>query len=244
MELFRNFFEQSGFKKPEENKKVYHYEGFQEFEPYFIKLVKRLKEEIESGKYDVLISDDVGGRVPTLSLRKIIEDHTGRAPKTLFLSKTTAREDIRRSPQSNIAKFIQYHKDVGRALLVTEWAASGSSLRELIGLLDEKGVIADIAVPISFGYPKDLFKFILQGDSQDHINHNHKLFVGKSGKSGPKIDIYSPTLAGVQRTKIGTFPEIERVYKKSHDRTQNDVKEAREDVDLLAQRSFEAVWGK
>jgi hypothetical protein len=52
--------------------KHYHFEEMAEIEPAAIELVKKLKESIEEGKYDALISDDAGGRIPTLLLRKIM----------------------------------------------------------------------------------------------------------------------------------------------------------------------------
>lgn len=53
----------------------FHFREIAEIEPAIISLVKQLKEKIESGEYDTLISDDVGGRIPTLVLRKIIKEH-------------------------------------------------------------------------------------------------------------------------------------------------------------------------
>ena len=243
MNLFEKFFERQQFKESQENKETYHFEAFQSFEPSFIKLVKKLKNEIDGGRYDVLVSDDVGGRLPTLAIRKIIEARRGRAPKTIFLSKTTAGEDIQKNHQSHIEKFRQSYRDIGRALLVTEWAGSGGSLRELLGLLDGKGIIADIAVPISLHRPKDLLKVIFGESGQNHTSHNHKLFVAESKKHAPRIDSRSQELTGVERARAGTFPEIKRIYAGGHlDEQQESIKKAREDVDLLVKRSLKRIW--
>ena len=71
----KTFEEQLLLEKPENSESkesLYHFEEMAEIEPAAIKLVRRLKESIEKGKYDALISDDAGGRIPTLLIRKIM----------------------------------------------------------------------------------------------------------------------------------------------------------------------------
>ncbi len=51
----------------------YYFEEMAEIEPAVIEVVAQLKDAIEKGEYDALISDDAGGRVPTLILRKIFK---------------------------------------------------------------------------------------------------------------------------------------------------------------------------
>ena len=53
--------------------KQFHFAEIAGIEPAVISLAKQLKEEIDRGSYDTLISDDVGGRIPTLILRKILK---------------------------------------------------------------------------------------------------------------------------------------------------------------------------
>lgn len=65
----------------------YHFEEMAEIEPAAIELVKQLKEKIENGEYDALISDDAGGRIPTLLLRKIFREITpDKKIGTLFVA--------------------------------------------------------------------------------------------------------------------------------------------------------------
>jgi len=53
-----------------ENKQEYHFKTIEELEPAIANLVAQLKEKIEIGEYDTLISDEVGGRIPTLVFKK------------------------------------------------------------------------------------------------------------------------------------------------------------------------------
>ena len=66
-------FEQSKQER-RESAKEFHFQEIMEIEPAMISLVSQLKKKIEKGEYDTLISDDVGGRIPTLILRKIIKE--------------------------------------------------------------------------------------------------------------------------------------------------------------------------
>ncbi len=44
----------------------YHFEEIAEIEQAVASLISQLKEKIKNGEYDTLISDDTGGRIPTL----------------------------------------------------------------------------------------------------------------------------------------------------------------------------------
>ena len=57
-----------------EQKSEYYFEEMKEIEPAMVSLVSQLKEKIENGEYSSLLSDDVGGRIPTLILRKILRE--------------------------------------------------------------------------------------------------------------------------------------------------------------------------
>ena len=54
----------------------YHFEEMTEIEPAAIELVKQLKEKIERGEYDALISDDAGGRMGKYFGKKKIKART------------------------------------------------------------------------------------------------------------------------------------------------------------------------
>jgi len=62
-------------KSPEKREESeYYHPEIAEIEPAMSALVEKIKSNIENGDYDTIISDDVGGRIPSLILRKIFKD--------------------------------------------------------------------------------------------------------------------------------------------------------------------------
>ena len=58
-----------------EKQEKYHYpEVMNELRPAIVSLVKQLKEAIERGDYQTIISDESRGRIPTLVLRKTMSN--------------------------------------------------------------------------------------------------------------------------------------------------------------------------
>jgi len=57
--------------KPE---KEYNFELMEKTEPVMVSLVTQLKDGIEQGRWSSLLSDDIGGRIPTLVLRRILKE--------------------------------------------------------------------------------------------------------------------------------------------------------------------------
>jgi len=75
-------------ENPEQKEEAeYYHPEIAEIEPAMIVLVEQIKSNIENGDYDTIISDDVGGRIPSLILRKIFKyKYPKRKFNTFFVS--------------------------------------------------------------------------------------------------------------------------------------------------------------
>jgi len=135
-------------KKPKiESKEAapeFHFREIAEIESAMVSLVRQLKEKIESGEYDTLISDDVGGRIPTLVLRKIIKEHNpDKKLGTFFIASgktylpTSADTEKYDQLQEHLKKVTDKTK---KSLVVTQFIFTGKTLIGLANALKEAGV--------------------------------------------------------------------------------------------------------
>src|SRR2546425_264695 len=99
----------------EKEPQKYNFESIAEFEKDFISLVEKLKKEIEEKPYEILFSDDVGGRIPTLALGEVIKQTSKQTPEIYFL------------PAADLSKPDKNK----RSLLVTEHVVSGLGMKDL-----------------------------------------------------------------------------------------------------------------
>lgn len=122
----------------------FHFKEIAEIEPAMVSLVKQLKEKIDRGEYDTLISDDVGGRIPTLILRKIIKEYSpDKKLVTFFIASgktylpTPANTEKYEQLQEHLKKVTDKTK---KALIVTQFIFTGKTLIRLADALKEAGV--------------------------------------------------------------------------------------------------------
>ncbi|MBI2048190.1 MAG: hypothetical protein HYT27_03545, partial [Parcubacteria group bacterium] len=122
----------------------FHFKEIAEIEPALVSLVKQLQEKIESGKYDTLISDDVGGRIPTLILRKIIKEHNpDKKLGTFFIAsgKTYLPTSTDTEKYEQLQEHLKKVTDKTRkALIITQFIFTGKTLIRLANALKEAGV--------------------------------------------------------------------------------------------------------
>ncbi len=77
-----------------ETERKFHFQGIEEIESAVESLASSLKEKFDKNEYETIISDDVGGRIPTLILRKLIKKvHPENNINTYFLSAGKAIPD-------------------------------------------------------------------------------------------------------------------------------------------------------
>jgi hypothetical protein len=130
-------------ESPEMSKRDYNFpEIMKEMEPAVVLCVKQLKEAIETGKYNTLISDDAKGRLPTLILRKIFAEKAPNAKTmpTYFLA--FGREKYRWD--NAMDEFVKKHKDTfGKALVVTDYIHQGQTLDNIEQAFDWKNKYTD-----------------------------------------------------------------------------------------------------
>jgi len=147
---------------PEEQKPEYNFELMKEIEPAMISLVQQMKDKIEKGEYTALLSDEVGGRIPTLILRKILQEKgSNKNIKTYFLAAGQGmpgwefpdEEDfsmVRDNIEPRISRKEDYEKmkdylsnlDFGdkRVLIITEYTFKGKTLEKIGLAMQDAGV--------------------------------------------------------------------------------------------------------
>ena len=128
----------------QESASEFHFREIAEIEPAMVSLVNQLKEKIESGEFDTLISDDVGGRIPTLVLRKIIkENNPDQKLETFFVASGKAYLPTP-ADKEKYGQLQEYLKKVAdktkKALIVTQFIFTGKTLIRLADALKEAGV--------------------------------------------------------------------------------------------------------
>ena len=229
----------------------YNFEAMRQLQDSLIRAVEKIKKEIDQNAYDVLLSDDAGGRLPTLALKDILTRRIeGTNPD---LSPEKKRDALKilfiaggRFTENNLAlrKFFKEIKPnvKKRVLLVTEYISSGESIERLMKFLDEEDISYDILAVMgdnSEKYYQELFK--------DH-SENHRLVVGDYKREEPKI--YSAVTFGGVRKPYMHHTAHSRALSKLKDpkipeeKLKEDMEKAREDTHVLAQAVLKKVWGE
>lgn len=128
----------------QESKSEYNFELIKGLEPAMVSLVEQLKNKIEAGEYSLLLSDDTGGRIPTLILRKIMKEKGPEKDlKTYFLASGRDYHPDKVKNPEEYKKLMDYLKslDFGkrRTLIVTQYIGSGGTLRKIGSSLEDVG---------------------------------------------------------------------------------------------------------
>lgn len=193
------------------------------------RLVFELKDRLTY--YDTVLSDDASGRVVSLILREIIKkkkenlDQSG--PQTFFIA--CGRHESRKF-ESKVEEFvISKKKNMGRALLVTEYIDSGHSITNVIKMLEKNKIDFDVAALSA--------EYTLNGGGYRKELKRH-LIVGEEG-SGTGLAFYGSLFAGVKKGKMpSAHPIVER------DDRREDVVNARKDAKLIAEELYKLTEQK
>lgn len=135
----------------ERDPEAYRIPEIGELEEDFRGLVEALRDRIDANHYTLLVSDEVGGRIPTLALRKVIEArHPGQAPHTIFVAGGRALQDVYASEGEagidSLGEYLRLAAGEGhRALVVTQVIDSGNSIGLLADAVRKSGA-ADVGV--------------------------------------------------------------------------------------------------
>jgi len=192
----------TNFKEQEssiDSEDLYHFKELAEIEPSIEKIVEQLKDKIESGEYDALISDDIGGRIPTLIFREIIKEKGPNKKvnayfisaghslpgRSYFLSpydletdyfKRDGKKDKEKASKGGdilIAYIKRMSSNIKKALLVSEKLHSGKTLIGLSSYLEAGGVKNfDIAcIDLLHGLREDYMRRSIPNHQIYHGNH-------------------------------------------------------------------------
>ncbi|MDP2695997.1 MAG: hypothetical protein Q8O87_01955 [bacterium] len=226
----------------------YNFEEIAELKEPMASLINLLKEKIEAGEYDVLISDDASGRIPTLIVKKVIDSIRSEDGniKTFFIAAGKDRRIDERAIKEFAGKTLS---KTHRALVVTELIYSGKSIRRLAKVLDDGGfndfdIAAVMASQDFFDGKKDV----------EMVEKGHEIFCGEIGDPIPNI-YDSRFITGVARRRrveaegsyvTGAHPYLaEDLFEYTGDdrvEVKKSVSKARQDVKLLSDEILSEVW--
>ncbi len=220
------------------NTTEYHTSVIKKIEKAMTDMVLSLRERIDSGEYSLIISDETSARIPTLILRKIInernkennKDKTDKEneTKTSFLtfrsnhSEDLLTEELFRDNKNEKPK---------RVLVVTEFVQSGKGLSTIAKKLKEYNIDFDFAIMrIALG--------------EDYVKKNNEeikdvdFFVGEDYPLPPAV-WQTEYLTGVTKKN-------NEVHSKLLEKTpysQEYINLARKDINIMAEKILEKVWG-
>lgn len=137
------------------------------------KMLEPVLSSIKNGEYQLIIGEDASGRIPTLIVRrfvnKIYESIGLPDIKTNFLAGSRSKyfdnaSDYKYKSSEKRAAYIKHLKDtskldINKALLVTEYIESGSSVANIIQALDKNNIKIDLlTVANESGVPERIGK--------------------------------------------------------------------------------------
>lgn len=205
---------------------VFNFPEIADLKEGMVSLVQKLQTNIDEGKYDALVSDEVGGRIPTLVLRRIIRARNpGAVIDTYFVS--SGKTYFPEYGSKDYAKLIAYLKEIiegeENVLLVSQYAHSGKTLNKLTHALKDAEVPhVDIAVMESLNEEAHLKGFIpaeniYAGTSYGpHIKlekrHNWLAGVAKTKEYDPRPHLLSEVIAREGRGRFISQEEFKKIF--------------------------------
>lgn len=212
------------------SEKIYNQE-IADLEEPINELIRQLRYNLESGKYDLVIGEDASGRIPALIVKKVVDhiykSHGHNQPQLKFIAGFQTNisygldnadfENLDESEQNDLkAKIETLKNDFSgykgtKALLVTDYIFQGKSSASIKSILQDIGVELDIAT-VKSSHP------ITGADEYD-------TFTGSTEKTNhrePSI-IYHYNLGGVHK-------DPNQPYAERHNKN-NNLTEARSDVE-------------
>lgn len=193
-----------------------------------VKILEKLRGDIEAGNYAMLLGDDASGRLHTRLLGEVIKGVYGRKgyppPTVRFVAgsgqlghlydekKEALREYVAKLKQELSAKNLAKSK----VLVVSDIVFTGNSLNLLAGALQREGILFDL---VSFSGPDDIQLKVLEGRWGTRIVRG----VGGGGLYGQHH------LAGVEKHSGDLHAHLLRGFSKA------EVGASRADIKIVAQ---------
>jgi len=190
----KNFFKVKSRETP--NLEGYHFEAIKQIEKGMVSLVEQLKPSLERGEYDTLISDEAGGRIPTLVIKSILERIApGSIKKILPIAAGKSLPDKaadRGNHQENYPHLIAYIRsnaaDAQKALVITQYLHNGGTMVKLVKALHEGGIQNVDVAASQVGMLEDKEhieaalgannKFIFGNNEWSDLHENHEFLSG------------------------------------------------------------------
>lgn len=234
------------FGKEKSSAKVeYANEEIESIRKPFFSLVEKLKEDIDAETYDTLIGDDASGRIPALALWNVMKERMRQAHPDM-----TSEEDREMLKtyfvaggriSTNAEKLEEFFEKIKptvkkRALFVTEYIASGESMRRIGEMLEEKGISFDIATLVF-----SVDEHEQRTEPVKIFMTRHKIFSGEytDMMSAPKI-YEKHNLAGVVKLSNQKSAHAYIFF----DRNDPILEKSRDDIKKLSIDISNEVWKK
>jgi len=180
-------------------------------------LILKMNDKLDD--YDTLVSDDAGGRLVTLFMRRIINKKRAELDKGPIETRFVAGgKHGKASVHSAITELLKERPPSGKTLLVTDYIDSGQSIIELMDDLERAGVDLDLATVSIKNKPRKYSKKIRKN-----------LFFGTIGEAG--ISFHGNRGSGVKKESAG---DSSSPFPIKRDRPQSEIEQGRNDVKTLA----------
>lgn len=188
-----------------------------------VALCRKMKEAIDQGRYTALVSDEVGGRIPTLILRKVMKKlHPNQELKTLFVAAGQKSDlpdydrDEDKADYKKLIKYLSVNQD-DYVLLVTQFIYSGQTIQKLSVALRDAGYGLkglDVAATTAFHLSEeDLKKGVVTSEDEDKMYRNRdvddlrkpilvdNIFIGEISQSTQDMEKKHNRLTGVAKDR-------------------------------------------
>jgi hypothetical protein len=228
---------------------VYRHSEIGDLEEDATSLIEKLKDKIDQGFYTLLVSDETGGRLPTLLVRSIIKKiHPKANLQTLFINGGKMLhmliQDDKPDEETSFTEYIKFiTEEHNNALVVTQVMRSGSSLAILASMLKNSGCNhVDVATI------RSVFDDIIYSEDKNRIGSG-EVFIGKEYADTNEFDDKNRELSGVTKVE-GSVVHPNSIKKlvgedeAKKQQIQATINEARDDIKIMADRIYRKVWHK
>ena len=203
---------------PETPKEKYNFPEIEAIREDMLSLCQKMREAIDQGRYTILVSDEVGGRIPTLILRKIIKKiHPEKELRTLFVAsgqKSDLPDYTQKEEYAKLKKYLSVNEQ-DYILLVTQFIYSGHTMQKLASALRDAGLGLqglDIAATTSFHISEeDLQRGVISSSDVDPLGDEEM----RSGRFY-EDDVRLPMMA--DNIFIGGMSQSTKEMEKKHNR--------------------------
>lgn len=213
------------------------------------RLVEKLKIKIDQGFYTLLVSDETGGRLPTLLIRSIIKKrHPDSNLQTLFLNGgkmlQALIDDEKPDEEASFVDYIQMvTEEHQNALVITQVMHSGSSLAILASMLKQSGCDHVDAATLRAGFSEMIY------DSDKKRFGDGEIFIGKEFDYTHEFDERNAGFSGVVKVKDSVVhphstKEIGNKTEEEEHQIQILINEAREDIKTMSDLIYKKVWNE